>query len=92
MRLQRLTALEVDKVKSELLELRQFITNCQEILNNHQRKLDIIIAELTDIRERFGDDRKTEINLSDDILIEDEDLIPVEDVIITITNRGYVKE
>jgi DNA gyrase subunit A len=91
MRLQRLTALEVDKVKSELLELRQFITNCQEILNNHQRKLDIIIAELTDIRERFGDDRKTEINLSDDILIEDEDLIPVEDVIITITNRGYVK-
>lgn len=91
MRLQRLTALEVDKVKSELLELRQFITNCQEILNNHQRKLDIIIAELTDIRERFGDDRKTEINLSDDILIEDEDLIPVEEVIITITNRGYVK-
>lgn len=91
MKLQRLTGLEVDKVKSELLETRCFITECHEILENHSRKLEIIISELTEIRERFGDERKTEISLSDDMEIEDEDLIPVEDVIITITNRGYVK-
>lgn len=91
MRLQRLTALEVDKIKLELMEVRQFINDCKEILSNHHRKLEIIVSELTDIRERFGDDRKTEISLSEDIEIEDEDLIPVEDVIITITNRGYVK-
>ncbi len=91
MRLQRLTGLEVDKIKAELLETKKFIADCQDILQNHSRKLAIIVSELTDIRTRFGDERKTEINLSDDLEIEDEDLIPVEDVIITITNRGYVK-
>lgn len=91
MRLQRLTGLEVDKIKAELLETKKFIADCQDILQNHNRKLAIIVSELTDIRTRFGDERKTEINLSDDLEIEDEDLIPVEDVIITITNRGYVK-
>ncbi|MGB4695403.1 MAG: DNA gyrase subunit A [Bacilli bacterium] len=91
MRLQRLTGLEVDKIKAELLETKKFIADCQDILQNHSRKLAIIVSELTDIRTRFGDERKTEINLSDDLEIDDEDLIPVEDVIITITNRGYVK-
>ncbi len=91
MRLQRLTGLEVDKIKSELLEVKKFITECREILSSHDRKLQIIVSELNDIRDRFGDDRKTEISLSDDLEIEDEDLIPVEDVIITVTNRGYVK-
>lgn len=91
MKLQRLTGLEVDKVKQELMETRKFIADCHEILKNHSRKLAIIVSELTEIRERFGDGRKTEINLSDDLEIEDEDLIPEEDVIITITNRGYVK-
>ena len=73
------------------METKKFIADCQDILQNHNRKLAIIVSELTDIRTRFGDERKTEINLSDDLEIEDEDLIPVEDVIITITNRGYVK-
>ncbi|HHZ11135.1 MAG TPA: DNA gyrase subunit A, partial [Acholeplasmataceae bacterium] len=91
MKLQRLTGLEVDKVKQELMETRKFIADCHEILKNHSRKLAIIVSEFTEIRERFGDGRKTEINLSDDLEIEDEDLIPEEDVIITITNRGYVK-
>jgi DNA gyrase subunit A len=91
MKLQRLTGLEVDKLKAELVDLRKFIQECKEILKSHERKLHIIVNELTDMRDRFGDDRKSEITLSDDLVIEDEDLIPVEDVIITVTNRGYVK-
>jgi len=91
MKLQRLTGLEVDKLKTELMETRKFIEECKEILKSHDKKLQIIVNELTEIRDRFGDDRKSEITLSDDLVIEDEDLIPVEDVIITVTNRGYVK-
>lgn len=91
MRLQRLTGLEIDKLKNELLETRKFIQECKEILGSHERKLSIIVEELKQINDRFGDDRKSELSLSDDLDIEDEDLIPVEDVIITVTNRGYVK-
>lgn len=91
MRLQRLTGLEIDKLKNELLEVKRFIQECKEILKSHSKKLEIIVSELQDIMNRFGDDRKSELSLSDDLDIEDEDLIPVEDVIITVTNRGYVK-
>lgn len=91
MKLQRLTALEIDKIKEELAELKKFIQECKEILKSHERKLRIIVNELQDIRDRFGDERRTEINLNDELDIEDEDLIPVEDVIITITSKGYVK-
>ena len=91
MRLQRLTGLEIDKLKNELIEVRKFIQECKEILASHDRKLGIILDELKDIRDRFGDERKSELSLSDDLDIEDEDLIPEEDVIITVTNRGYVK-
>ena len=91
MRLSKIAALEVEKLKEEFEELKIQIKDLQDILSSHQRKLDIIVAELTEIKEKFGDDRKTEISLSDELEIEDEDLIPVEDVIITITNKGYVK-
>lgn len=91
MKLQRLTALEIDKIKEELVELRKFIQECKEILKSHERKLQIIVSELKNIRDRFSDERLTEINLTDELNIEDEDLIPVEDVIITITSKGYVK-
>jgi DNA gyrase subunit A len=91
MRLQRLTGLEIDKLKNELLEVRRFIQECKEILASHDKKLGIILNELKDIRDRFGDERKSVLSLSDDLDIEDEDLIPEEDVIITVTNRGYVK-
>jgi len=91
MRLQRLTSLEVDKLKNELMETKKFIQECKAILASHEKKLQIILNELIDIRDRFGDERRTELSLSDDLDIEDEDLIPEEDVIITITNRGYVK-
>jgi len=91
MRLQRLVGLEVEKLKEELVELKKNIANLKDILKHHSRKLDIIIEELNDIKERFNEARKTEISLSDDLVIEDADLIPVEDVIITVTNKGYVK-
>lgn len=91
MRLQRLTGLEIEKLKEELAELKKFITKCKEILGSLDKKLQIIVQELTELRDRFGDERKTEISLSEDLDIEDADLIPVEDVIITITSRGYVK-
>ena len=91
MRLSKIASLEVEKLKEEYEELKKLIKDLQEILASHQRKLDIVVDELTEIKEKFGDDRKTEISLSDELEIEDEDLIPVEDVIITITNKGYVK-
>ena len=91
MRLSKIASLEVEKLKEEYVELKKQIVDLTDILSSHQRKLDIIVDELTEIKEKFGDDRKTEISLSDELEIEDEDLIPVEDVIITITNKGYVK-
>lgn len=91
MRLQKLTALETDKLKEELTTLKKFILDCKEILKSHDRKLEIVVSELEEVLNRFGDDRKTEISLSDELDIEDEDLIPEEDVIITITAKGYVK-
>ena len=83
--------LDYDKLKDELQSLRKDIANYKDILKHHNRKLDIIVEELTEIKEKFGDQRKSEISLSDDLVIEDADLIPVEDVIITVTNKGYVK-
>ena len=91
MRLQRLTGLEIDKIKEEYAEVKKFIQECKDILKSHERKLQIIVGELEGIKAQFGDDRKSEISLSDELQIEDEDLIPVEDVIITVTNKGYVK-
>lgn len=91
MKLQKIAGLEVDKLKEEYAELKKTIKELEEILKSHQKKLDIIVSELESVKERFGDDRRTEITLSDELDIEDEDLIPVEDVIITVTNKGYVK-
>ena len=91
MRLQRLTGLEIDKIKEELQSLKKAIAEYKEILRSHVRKQEILTNELLEIKERFGDERRSEISLSDDLEIEDADLIPEEDVIITVTNRGYVK-
>lgn len=91
MPLERLTGLEIEKIKNEQVELKKFIGECREILKNNDKKLQIVVRELAEIRTLYGDERKSVINLNEDLDIEDEDLIPVEDVIITITNRGYVK-
>ena len=91
MRLGRLVGLEVDKLKEELQSLKRDIVEFKEILRSQTKKLDLIVSELEEIKNKYTDERKTEISLSDDLVIEDADLIPVEDVIITVTNKGYVK-
>lgn len=91
MRLQSLTGLEIEKIESELNELIGKISNYQAIINNHERKIEIIKEELIQTRTTYFQPRESEINLHEDLSIENEDLIPVEDVIITVTNNGYIK-
>ena len=90
MRLQRLTGLERDKILQELKEVLAKIDELEAILASEQRILDIIIAELQEVKEQFGDPRRTEIlDAEGDML--DEDLIPREDMVVTFSSRGYVK-
>ncbi len=90
MRLQRLTGLERDKIKHEYDELRKHILHLKAILADEGMRRDIIKTELTDINARYGDDRKTEIELQDgDISIAD--MIEVEEVVVTISHLGYIK-
>jgi DNA gyrase subunit A len=91
MRLRRLSGLEREKIETELENLKVNIEELEFILANEDKKLDLIKEQLLDIKNRFGDERRSEISLSLDLDIEDEDLIPVEDVIITITSSGYCK-
>ncbi len=91
MRLQRLTGMEIEKLESELAELVIKIGDYRDIIQSQDRKLGIIRTELLEIRNNYADPRMTEINLHEDLSIEDESLIPVEDVIITVTNNGYIK-
>lgn len=90
-RLQRLTGLEIEKLENELKELEVKIADYKEIIASDDRKYTIIREEITEIKDAYATERMSEINLSDDLTIENEDLIPVEDVIITITNNGYIK-
>lgn len=89
MRLQRLTGLEREKIENEYREISLKIAEYRAVLADEQLILEIIGDELKDIRDRYADDRRTEIAAGEDIL--DEDLIPQEEVIITITHSGYVK-
>ena len=90
MRLQKLTGLERDKVRAEYDELQKKIAHLKSILASEQMQRDIIKEELAEIKEKFGDERRTEINYTDgDISIED--MIADEDVVITISQLGYIK-
>ena len=91
MKLQRLTGLEIEKLENEKNELLDIVRYLSEILENHDKLMDVIVSELSEIQRKYGDDRKTDIDLSEDLEVEDEDLIPEEDVIVTITNKGYIK-
>jgi DNA gyrase subunit A len=91
MRLRRLSGLERERLEKELSELSQLIEELEFILANEDKKHEIIREQLIDIKERFGDERRSDISLSLDLDIEDEDLIPVENIIITITSSGYCK-
>ena len=90
MQLRRLTGLERDKILDEIRQLTAAINDYKDILANHSRVLEIIKTELTEIRDKYGDKRMTEI-IDGDVDVEDEDLIPVEDIIISMTNNGYIK-
>src|SRR5215203_4997499 len=90
LRLQRLTGMEREKIKQEYDELMKLITHLKEILADEGLRYDIIKAELQEVKERFGDARKTEITyLDDEVSIKD--LIKQEDVVITISHLGYIK-
>lgn len=90
MQLRRLSGLERDKIEKEYQEILRTIADLEDILANHDRVLQIIREDLTEINEKYGDDRKTEISDAS-FDMEDEDLIPVEDSIIMLTESGYIK-
>ncbi|MEX2461545.1 MAG: DNA gyrase subunit A [Paenibacillaceae bacterium] len=90
MRLQRLTGLEREKIEAEYAELVKRIAEYKAILGDEQLVLSIISNELNEIRQKFADERRSEITIGEES-IEDEDLIPREEVIITITHTGYIK-
>ena len=91
MRLRRLTGLERDKVEAELAELMKQIDELRSILASEEKVLNIIKEEMLEIKNKFGEDRRTHIDMTAIDYIEDESLIPNEDVIIALTNKGYIK-
>lgn len=91
LKLRRLTGLEKDKIEQELNELLKLIEELKLILGSEQKVLDIIKKELLEIKNKYSDDRKTSIDMTSIDYIEDESLIPVEDIIVTLTDKGYIK-
>ena len=91
MKLRRLTGLEKDKIEAELKELLEKIEYYKSILASEEKVLAIIKEELLEIKNKYSDDRRTMIDMTAIDYIEDESLIPVEDVVITLTNKGYIK-
>ena len=90
MRLQKLTGLEVDKVVGEYKELIKLISNLKSVLENKTKRMDIIKTELLEIKNQYGDERRTEI-VPVDTDFSMEDMIAEEEVVLTITHQGYIK-
>ena len=91
LKLRRLTGLERDKIEAELLELEELIKDLKDILANEERVKSILKSELLEIKNKFNDDRRTNIDMTALEYIEDESLIPQEDIIVMLSNLGYVK-
>lgn len=91
MKLRRLTGLEREKIENELNDLLKLISELQAILASDAKILEVIKNELLEIKQKFGDDRRTNIDMTAIEYIEDESLIPVENVILTLTHNGYIK-
>lgn len=91
MRLRRLTGLERDKIESEYQDLLTQIADLTDILAKPERVLEIIQTELHELGARFGDKRRTELLVGEVLSLEDEDLIEEEEIVITLTNNGYIK-
>ncbi|QQT10398.1 DNA gyrase subunit A [Staphylococcus pasteuri] len=91
MRLRRLTGLERDKIESEYNDLLAYIDELEAILADEEVLLQLVRDELTEVKERYGDERRTEIQLGGLDDIEDEDLIPEEQIVITLSHNNYIK-
>ena len=91
MKLRRLTGLERSKIEEELKDLLELIEELKAILASDEKILNIIKEELIAIKEKYSDERRTHIDMTAIEYIEDESLIPVEDIVITLTNKGYIK-
>ena len=91
MRLRRLTGLEREKIENELEELLKTIEELKSILASEQKILEVIKNELLEIKQKYGDERRTNIDMTAIEYIEDESLIPSEDIIINLTKNGYIK-
>ena len=91
LKLRRLTGLERDKIEAELVDLQKLIKEYREILADEKKILEIIKKELLEIKDKYSDDRRTTIDMTAIDYIEDESLIPVEDVIVSLTHNGYIK-
>ena len=91
MRLKRLTGLEKSKIEDEITELEKLVQELEEILASESKILNVIKEEMLDIKSRYADGRRTHIDMTAVDYIEDESLIPVENVVITLTNKGYIK-
>ncbi len=90
MQFRRLTGLQREKIEDEYNGLLALIEDLKDILGNHERILTIIKTELMNVKEKFGDERRSEVT-NHDVDIEDEDLIPVEEIVISMTSTGYIK-
>ena len=91
MRLKRLTGLERGKIESELADLLKEIDELKSILASNEKIMNIIKEEMLEIKRKYGDERRTSIDMTAIDFIEDESLIPVEDIVIALTHRGYIK-
>ncbi|MBX9074992.1 DNA gyrase subunit A [Streptococcus anginosus] len=91
MRLRRLTGLERDKIQSEYDDLMKLIADLADILAKPERVVAIIKEELEEIKRKFSDERRTELMIGEVLSLEDEDLIEEADVLITLSNKGYIK-
>ncbi len=90
MSLRRLTGIETQKLEAERAQLEANITEYHRILSSRENEVDVVVKELTEIKNKYGDTRKTEIS-NELSSIDDEDLIPEEDIVIALTKNGYIK-
>lgn len=91
MRLKRLTGLEKSKIEEEIAELEKLVKELEEILASEEKILEVIKTEMLEIKDKYADERRTHIDMTAIDYIEDESLIPVENVVITLTTKGYIK-
>ena len=91
LKLRRLTGLERDKIEAELNDLLEKIKYYKEVLASETKVLEIIKQEMLEIKNKYGDERRTNIDMTAIDYIEDESLIPVENIVVTLTNKGYIK-